>query len=72
MITAKYYFNHTKGIVCENCHRKMPLIVTFTLDNDYEFRLCEDCSNALGSLHIACLTTGKNHMYDQDEINMIE
>ena len=30
--------------------------------------LCEDCSNALGSLHLATMKKSKPHMYSEDEI----
>lgn len=51
---------------CDNCKRTMPIrLERKILGNEY--RLCEDCSNAIARLHYLCMEQGESYKYDKDD-----
>jgi hypothetical protein len=40
--------------------------------NNYEMDLCEDCSAAIGRLHIKSIKNNKNYIYTNDEDKEID
>lgn len=67
MIKAEYEENFLNRKTCYNCKRAMPVTILWNID-DNEIRLCEDCSNALSTLHHIAMTEAKDCMYLEDQV----
>lgn len=77
MIICRQIVSYKHEIFCDNCQRNMPLVLTYdllskdVLVTHKTVWLCEDCSAAIGRLHMAVMEQGKTHKYDMDEIKEV-
>jgi len=70
--------------LCDNCNRGTPMALRYAFlvtdpwdkeNREAEYGaliLCEDCSAAMGRLHVSVMEQGKPHKYDMDEITEVK
>lgn len=57
---------------CHTCNADIQCGIEFNIGEELKITLCEDCSNAVSSLHYRVITTGHDHLYDVKEKDFTE
>lgn len=79
MITCEH--DTSRLYSCDNCDRITPIILKYKFidigkhDKKYTFAtlcLCEDCSNAISTLHSNVMEEGKPFKYEEDDFKELE
>jgi len=79
MITCEH--DTSKRYCCNNCNRIVPVILKYKFVDVTEtgkesvfatLTLCEDCSNAISTLHCSVMEEGKSFKYVKDEFKELE